>query len=70
MGSGDAALQTILVVKEKEIVMDHVMEANMMAMLDVKEPLCVEVITVKGLVLTSTLKTTVVKSPDQVLWSQ
>ena len=47
--------------------MDQVMEANMMAMLDVKEPLYVEVITVKGLVLTSMRKTTVVKSLDQVL---
>ena len=50
--------------------MDQVMEANMMAMLDVKEPLYVEVITVKGLVLTSMQKTTVVKSLDQVLRSQ
>ena len=67
MGSEDAALQTILVMKEKEIVMGQVMEANMMEMLDVKEPLYVEVITVKGLVLTSMQKTTVVKSRDQVL---
>ena len=67
MGSEDAALQTILVMKEKEIAMGQVMEANMMEMLDVKEPLYVEVITVKGLVLTSMRKTTVVKSLDQVL---
>ena len=67
MGPEDAALQIILVMKEKEIVMDQVMEANMMAMLDVKEPLYVEVITVKGLVLTSMQKTTVLKSLDQVL---
>ena len=67
MGPEDAALQIILVMKEKEIVMDQVMEAKMMEMLDVKEPLYVEVITVKGLVLTSMQKTTVVKSLDQVL---
>ena len=66
MGPEDAALLIILVTKEKEIVMDQVMEANMMEMLDVKDPLYVEVITVKGLVLTSMRKTTVVKSLDQV----
>ena len=70
MGPEDVALQIILVMKEKEIVMDQVMEAKMMEMLDVKEPLYVEVITVKGLVLTSMQKTTVVKSLDQVLRSQ
>ena len=70
MGTEDAALQIILVMKEREIVMDQVMEAKMMEMLDVKEPLYVEVITVKGLVLTSMQKTTVVKSLDQVLRSQ
>ena len=67
MGPEDAALQIILVMKEKEIVMGQVMEANMMEMLGVKEPLYVEVITVKGLVLTSMQKTTVVKSLDLVL---
>ena len=67
MGPEDVALQIILVMKEKEIVMGQVMEANMMEMLGVKEPLYVEVITVKGLVLTSMRKTTVVKSLDQVL---
>ena len=70
MGTEDAALQIILVMKEKEIVMGQVMEANMMEMLGVKEPLYVDVITVKGLVLTSMQKTTVVKSLDQVLRSQ
>jgi hypothetical protein len=66
MGPEDAVLQIILVMKERGIVMDQVMEANMMEMLDVKDPLYVEVITVKGLVLTSMRKTTVVKSLDQV----
>ena len=70
MGPEDAALLIILVMKEKEIVMDQVMEAKMMEMLDVKEPFYVEVISVKGLVLTSMQKTTVVKSLDQVLRSQ
>ena len=64
MGPEDAALQIILVMKEKEIVMGQVMEANMMEMLGVKEPLYVEVITVNGLVLTSMQKMTVVKSLD------
>ena len=41
--TGDAVVQKSLVEKEKVIVMDQEMVDNMVAMLDVKEILCVEV---------------------------
>ena len=62
MGPEDAALQIILVMKEKVIVMDLVMVVNMMAMLDVKELSCVEVIIVRSLELITMRKMTVVSS--------
>ena len=58
----DAVLQTHLVMKEKVIVMDLMMAANMTVMLDVREILYVEVIIVKSLVLTSMKKMIVVRS--------
>lgn len=62
----DAALQTTLVMKEKEIAMDQVMVVATMDTKDVKGILNVEAITVYNLVLTSMQKMIVVKSLGQV----
>ena len=51
--------------KEKETVMDLVMEVNMMDTEDVREILCVEAITVNNLVLTIMRKMIVVKNQNQ-----
>ena len=58
----DVALLRIHVMKEKVIVMDLVMVVNMMAMPDVKELSCVEVIIVRSLELITMRKMTVVSS--------
>ena len=58
----DAALLRILAMREKETVMDLVMEVVMMAMKDAKENFSVEVITANSLVCTTTRKTTAVRN--------
>ena len=60
---GDAALQSSLVTREREIVTDLVMEVNMTAMLAVKETLCVGVTTVSSLENIIILKMTAVRDP-------
>jgi hypothetical protein len=59
---GDVALLRILVMKEKVIVMDQVMEVVMMGTRDVKEIFNVEAIIVESLVSTSMKKMTAVKN--------
>ena len=58
--TGDAVVQKSLV--EKVIVMDQEMVDNMMAMMDVKEILCVEVTIVESLVPTFMRKMIAAKS--------
>ena len=65
--TGDAVVQKSLVEKEKGTVMDQEMVVNMMAMVDVKEILCVELTTVESLVLTFMRKTIAVKSQVKVI---
>ena len=60
---GDAALQSSLVTREREIVTDLVMEVNMTAMLAVKETWCVGVTTVSSLENIIILKMTAVRDP-------
>ena len=60
--TGDAVVQKSLVEKEKVIVMDQEMVDNMMAKMDVKEILCVEVTIVESLVLTFMRKMIAAKS--------
>jgi len=60
-----AVLQRTLVMKERVTVMDLLMEVVMMAMQGVKENLCVAVIIVRSLVLTTTTKMTVVRNQNQ-----
>ena len=59
---GDAALQSSPVTRERETVMNLVMEVNMMAMLAVKEILSAEVTTVSSSENIIILKMTVVRS--------
>ena len=58
----DAVLLRILAMREKETVMDLVMEVVMMAMKDAKENFSVEAITVNSLVCTTTRKMTAVRN--------
>jgi len=58
---GDAVLQRILVMKERETVMEQVMEVLMMETEDVVETLCVAVTTVSSLVLTTMTRMTAVR---------
>ena len=60
---GDAALQSSLVTREREIVTDLVMEVNMTAMLAVKETWCAGVTTVSSLENIIILKMTAVRDP-------
>ena len=58
----DAVLLRTLAMKEREIVMDQVMEVAMMAMKDVKEILSVVAIIVNSLVCTTTIRMIAVSS--------
>ena len=58
----DVARLKNLVMKERETVMDLVMEVVMMAMKDAKENFSVEAITANSLVCTTTRKTTAVRN--------
>jgi len=58
---GDAVLQRILVMKERETATELVMEVLMMETEDVVETLCVAVTTVSSLVLTTMTRMTAVR---------
>ena len=58
----DAALLRILVMKEKETVMDVVMEVLMMVMKGAREILCVAATTASSLVYTTMIKMTAVRN--------
>ena len=58
----DAVLLRILVMKEKETVMDVVMEVLMMVMKGAREILCVAAKTASSLVFTTMIKTTAVRN--------
>jgi len=64
MGAGDVALLRILVMKERVIVMDLVMEVVMMDTRAVKEILCVGAIIVRSLACSTMRRMTVVRSPQ------
>jgi len=70
MGAGDVALLRILVMKERVIVMDQVMEVVMMGIRAAKEILCVGVIIVRSLACSIMRKMTVVRNPQMQLFSQ
>jgi len=63
MGAGDVALLRILVMKERVIVMDQVMEVVMMDMQAVKEILFVEATIVRSLDYSTTRRMTAVRDP-------
>ena len=58
----DVVLQRIHVMKERETVMDLVMEVNMMVMKDAREILCVAATTVRSLVITITRRMIAVRN--------
>jgi len=61
----DVVLQRILVMKEKETVMDLVMEVNMMDTEDVREILCVEATIVNNLDIITMKRMIAVKNQDK-----
>ena len=61
----DVVLQNFLVVKEKGIVMDLVMEANMMDTVDAEETLSVAATTAESLDLTTMIRMTAVNQNNQ-----
>ena len=67
----DAALLRILVMKEKETVMDVVMEVLMMVMKCARKILCVAATTASSLACTTMIKTTAVRNQKlfPVVWT-
>ena len=66
MMAEDAALQRILVVRERETVMGQVMEVSMMETEDALETLCVAATTARSLVLTTMIRMTAVREEKRV----
>ena len=64
--AGDAVLLIIPVMKDREIVMDLMMEVSMMVMMDVKEILCVAATTVESLEATIMRKMIAVRNHQKL----
>jgi len=66
MMAEDAALQRILVVRERETVTEQVMGVSMMETEDALETLCVAATTARNLVLTTMIRMTAVRKEGRV----